>query len=158
MPEAYCRALCSRSCFNVYIFVACLIKPEWGPALPPEERASWREKFVALKAVILPIVLDCGNPGKYFYGGRDPQRGGGLGGGGNHHLFGDLPAGSHWPTLRDSFQATLRLSCMVMWIIFGASVFTAFYTAIGAQDLTPNILRICRGVAGGWLSACRLFG
>jgi TRAP-type mannitol/chloroaromatic compound transport system permease large subunit len=37
---------------------------------------------------------------------------------------------------------------MVMWIIFGASVFTALYTAIGAHDLTRQVLSYIPG--GRW--------
>ena len=32
--------------FNMYIFAGLVdSNPEWGPALLPEERASWKEKF-----------------------------------------------------------------------------------------------------------------
>ena len=133
--------------FNVYIFVACLIKPEWGPALLPEERASWKEKFIALKAVILPIVLIVGILGSNFAGAATPSEAAALGAVGSivcviiYRTF-------NWPTLRDACQTTLRLSCMVMWIIFGASIFTALYTAIGAHDLTRQVLSYLGGSLG----------
>jgi tripartite ATP-independent transporter DctM subunit len=130
--------------FNIYIFVACLIKPEWGPALLPEERASWKEKFIALKAVILPIVLIVGILGSIFAGAATPSEAAALGAVGSI-VCATIYRTFNWPTLRDACQTTLRLSCMVMWIIFGASVFTALYTAIGAHDLTRQILSYLGG-------------
>ena len=125
--------------FNVYIFVACLIKPEWGPALPPEERASWKDKFIALKAVILPILLIVGILGSIFTGAATPSEAAALGAVGSM-VCAVIYRSINLSNLREACQTTLRLSCMVMWIIFGASVFTALYTAIGAHDLTRNVL------------------
>ena len=130
--------------FNIYIFVSCLIKPEWGPALPPEARATWKEKLVALKAVILPIALIVGILGSIFAGAATPSEAAGLGAVGSIFCAG-IYKSFNWPTLRDALQTTLRLSCMVMWIIFGASVFTALYTAIGAHDLTRQLLSYIAG-------------
>jgi tripartite ATP-independent transporter DctM subunit len=130
--------------FIIYIFIACLIKPEWGPALPPEARATWKEKFVALKAVILPIALIVGILGSIFAGAATPSEAAALGAVGSI-VCAAIYKSFNWPTLRDALQTTLRLSCMVMWIIFGASVFTALYTAIGAHDLTRQLLSYIAG-------------
>jgi tripartite ATP-independent transporter DctM subunit len=130
--------------FIIYIFVACLIKPEWGPALLPQDRASWREKFIALRAVILPIVLIVGILGSIFTGAATPSEAAALGAVGSI-VCAAIYRTLNWPTLRDACQTTLRLSCMVMWIIFGASVFTALYTAIGAHDLTRQLLSYLGG-------------
>jgi len=130
--------------FNIYIFIACLIKPEWGPALPPEERASWKEKFIALKAVILPIVLIVGILGSIFTGAATPSEAAALGAVGSM-VCAAIYRSINWSNLREACQTPLRLSCMVMWIIFGASVFTALYTAIGAHDFTRQILSYLGG-------------
>ncbi len=133
--------------FCSYIFIACWLKKEWGPAIPPEERATWSEKFIALKAVILPIVLIVGILGSIFMGAATPSEAAALG------AVGSIACAAIYrqldlKTLRDSLRTTLRLSCMVMWIIFGASVFTALYTAIGAQDLIRQLLSYIPG--GRW--------
>lgn len=133
--------------FMIYILIACLIHPEWGPALPLEERASWKEKLTALKAVILPIALIFGILGSIFSGAATPSEAAALGAVGSI-ICAAIYRSLNWPTLRDALQITLRLSCMVMWIIFGASVFTALYTAIGAHDLTRQILSYLPG--GRW--------
>ena len=43
--------------FIVYIGIRSYIKPSLGPAVRKEDRASWSEKLISLKAVILPIIL-----------------------------------------------------------------------------------------------------
>lgn len=133
--------------FCSYIFIACWLKKEWGPALPPEERATWSEKFIALKAVILPIGLIVGIFGSIFKGVATPSEAAALG------AVGSIACAAIYRqlnlnTLRDALRTTLRLSCMIMWIIFGASVFTALYTAIGAHDLTRQLLSYLPG--GRW--------
>lgn len=133
--------------FSVYIVIACLFRPEWGPALPPEERATWKEKFIALRAVLLPIALILGVLGSIFLGAATPSEAAALGAVGSI-ICAAVYRSLNWATLRDALQITLRLSCMVMWIIFGASVFTALYTAIGAHDLTRHILSYIPG--GRW--------
>jgi tripartite ATP-independent transporter DctM subunit len=133
--------------FNIYIFIACLIKPEWGPALPQEERATLGEKLTALKAVILPILLIVGILGSIFMGAATPSEAAALGAVGSI-ICAALYRSLNWSNLRGALQTTLRLSCMVMWIIFGASVFTALYTAIGAHEFTRQILSYLPG--GSW--------
>ena len=43
--------------FILYIGVRCHFQPNLGPPLPVEERVSWREKFISLRAVLLPIMI-----------------------------------------------------------------------------------------------------
>jgi tripartite ATP-independent transporter DctM subunit len=133
--------------FCVYIFFACLFNKDLGPALPPEERATWGEKLVALKAVILPILLIFGILGSIFAGAATPSEAAALGAVGSI-VCAAIYRQLNLKALRESLLTTLRLSCMVMWIIFGASVFTALYTAIGAQDLTRQLLSHLPG--GPW--------
>jgi tripartite ATP-independent transporter DctM subunit len=133
--------------FILYIFLICLFNKDLGPALPAGERAGWMEKLVALKAVILPIVLIVGILGSIFAGAATPSEAAALGAVGSivcSALYRQL----EWKTLQDSLHTAIRLSCMVMWIILGASVFTALYTAIGAQDFTRQLLSYIPG--GPW--------
>ncbi|GAI69443.1 unnamed protein product, partial [marine sediment metagenome] len=62
-----------------YIGIRCFLKPEMGPALPVEERASWREKAVSLRGSILPILLVVGVLGSIFLGLATPTEAAGVG-------------------------------------------------------------------------------
>lgn len=133
--------------FSLYIFLICLFNKHLGPAIPAGQRANWMEKLVALKAVILPIILIVGILGSIFAGAATPSEAAALGAVGSI-ICSALYRQLDWKTLQDSLRTSLRLSCMVMWIILGASVFTALYTAIGAQDFTRQLLSYIPG--GPW--------
>ena len=53
-----------------------------------------------------------------------------------------------WTALKESSLITLRLTCMVMWIVFAASMFTALYAAVGADQLVRDALALIPG--GKW--------
>ena len=133
--------------FMIYIGIICLVKPKLAPALPKDQRVSWKEKFASLKVLVLPIGLIVGIMGSIFSGAATPSEAAAVGALGSiicAAMYGKL----NWETLRKCCYDTLRFNCMVMWIIFGASVFTALYTAIGAQDLAKELLSYLPG--GRW--------
>lgn len=133
--------------FVLYILIACAIWPEMGPALPVAERATWPEKLAALKAVILPIVLVMLVLGSIVGGVATPSEAAGIGAAGSilcALAYGKLT----WTALKESSLITLRLTCMVMWIVFAASMFTALYAAVGADQLVKDALSYVPG--GKW--------
>ncbi len=133
--------------FVLYILIACAIWPEMGPALPVTERATWPEKLTALKAVILPIVLVMLVLGSIVGGVATPSEAAGIGAAGSilcALAYGKLT----WTALKESSLITLRLTCMVMWIVFAASMFTALYAAVGADQLVKDALSYVPG--GKW--------
>jgi tripartite ATP-independent transporter DctM subunit len=133
--------------FIAYITVASMINPRLGPAEPPESRASLGEKLASLKAVILPIVLIVAVVGSILSGAATPTEAAGVGAAGAMlcaAVYGKLTPAA----VADSARITLRLSCMVVWIVFAASIFTALYTAVGAQGLVRSALGALPG--GRW--------
>jgi len=42
---------------SLYIGIRCYFQPHLGPALPPGERGTLREKFIALRSVLLPMFI-----------------------------------------------------------------------------------------------------
>jgi tripartite ATP-independent transporter DctM subunit len=133
--------------FILYILIACAIWPEMGPALPVAERATWPEKLAALKAVILPIILVMLVLGTIVGGVATPSEAAGIGAAGSilcALAYGKLT----WTALKETSLITLRLTCMVMWIVFAASMFTALYAAVGADQLVRDVLSYVPG--GKW--------
>src|SRR3546814_19364699 len=59
--------------FVGYILIVCALKPELGHALPQSERATWPEKFAALRSVILPILLIAAVLGSIIGGAATPR-------------------------------------------------------------------------------------
>jgi tripartite ATP-independent transporter DctM subunit len=141
--------------FIAYITIASMINPRLGPAEPPESRASFGEKLASLKAVILPIVLIVAVVGSILSGAATPTEAAGVGAAGAMlcaAVYGKLTPAA----VADSARITLRLSCMVVWIVFAASIFTALYTAVGAQGLVRSALGALPGGRWGTLIGMQL--
>jgi len=84
--------------------------------------------------------------GVIFVGNRDPGEAAGIG------TFGALFVSAlhrrlSWPAIEEAAIATLKATAMVMWIVFGATMFVGFFIVKGGQTLSP--LRYSA-------SACRL--
>jgi tripartite ATP-independent transporter DctM subunit len=125
--------------FIIYIGVRAAIKPKLAPALPIEERATWREKVVSLKDVILPILLVILVLGVIFTGVASPTEAAGIGAGGSLACAAIYRTLS-WSLVKKACVETMRLNCMVVWIMFGASAFTGVYIAIGAPELAQKLI------------------
>lgn len=125
--------------FITYTLVACRIKSELGPATPPQERGNWKEKFISLKSVILPILLIIAVLGSIFSGFATPTEASAIG------AFGALVVvlinrRLNWINMKEALYSTLSLTAMVMWIVVGATAFTAVFTAAGGSELVKNLL------------------
>src|SRR5690554_3202776 len=132
---------------SAYIFLRCWLQPELGPALPPEERGNWREKFVALRAVILPIIIVLMVLGSILFGIATPTEAAAVG-----VLGAMISAAAHrkltWPLLRDASIRTFRLTGMIMWILFAAHAFSAAYQGMGAHSFIEGLMEHVPG--GPW--------
>lgn len=136
--------------FCIYIFIRCFLNKELGPALPKEYRYSFREKLKSLKSLILPLILIMGVLGSIFSGAATPSEAAAIGAVGSI-ICAAVYRTLNWANIWKASISTLRLSCMVMWIIFGAAIFTNLYTAIGAQDFARELLTLLPGGAWGTL-------
>jgi tripartite ATP-independent transporter DctM subunit len=119
--------------YVTYVTVRSYINPKVGPALPKEERINFREKLKLLQGIIAPILLIVLVLGVIFTGVATPVEAAGIG------TFGALLvcALSRKLTLLNIAKAavtTLKATTMVLWIMFGASVFVGFYILNGGQE------------------------
>ncbi len=132
---------------SIYIGGRCWLQPELGPALPIEERASWTMKLKSLKAVILPILIVITVLGAIFGGFATPTEAAAIG------VFGSLVATLingqlNTRVIHEASIATLKLTALVMWILFAAHAFSTAYTALGAQSLISDLMAYIPG--GRW--------
>jgi len=116
--------------FIVYILIRSRLQPHLAPPLPPEERGGWSERFGTLKAVIAPIFLIICVLGTIFGGITSVSEAGAMGAAGSL-LCAAIYRRLNWSMLKESCFRTLRLTCMVMWIILGATAFSTFISASG---------------------------
>jgi tripartite ATP-independent transporter DctM subunit len=120
--------------FIVYIGVRCFLQKHLGPPLPPEERATWRQKFVSLTGVILPIFLIAAVMGSIFFGIASITEASVVGATGAI-ICTAIYRRINWQVVKAATMDTFQLSGMIMWVIFGATAFSAAYIGLGAIDL-----------------------
>ncbi|WP_424933269.1 TRAP transporter large permease [Amaricoccus macauensis] len=125
--------------YILYAVVQCYIDPRKGPPIPLEERVSTREKIRLMGNMSAPIVLIAVVLGVIFTGVATPVEAAGIG------TFGAIiVAAIHrkldWQTLREASLTTLKASAMVIWIMFGATIFVGLYVLEGGQQFVQNAL------------------
>jgi tripartite ATP-independent transporter DctM subunit len=130
-----------------YIFIRCWLQPGMGPALPPEQRGSWPQKFAALRAVLLPLLIVGMVLGSILFGLATPTEAAAVG-----VLGAIISAIVHrqmsWALLRESCLRTFKLTGMIMWILFAAHAFSSAYQSMGAQALIQGFMAHIPG--GPW--------
>ncbi len=124
----------------LYTTIRCFFHPHMGPSLPREERAGWKEKFISLKSIILPLLLILLVLGVIYTGICTPTEASGIG------AFGAIICSLihrrlTWKSLKTAAIRTLNVTCMAMWIVIGAKCFSSIYTAGGASDFILNLVQ-----------------
>jgi tripartite ATP-independent transporter DctM subunit len=133
--------------FILYIGIRCFFQPELGPPLPVKERVSWREKFISLRAVLLPIMIIIMVLGSIYAGVCTATEAAALG------CLGAIISAAvyrrlNWTLIKETSFRTAALTAMIIWILIGAYGFTSVYTGTGAHELMQHILMSIPG--GKW--------
>jgi len=143
------------SFFIIYVLLRCYLRPSLGPALPPEERATWKEKFISLRQVVLPLMVIGGVLGSIYMGIATPTESAAVG------IVGALISSAIYGTfnlsmLKDAAHTTLKVSTMIMWILFGSYAFSSTYIALGASEVVEQALALMPGGRWGILIGMQL--
>jgi tripartite ATP-independent transporter DctM subunit len=122
------------SFFIVYILLRSWLDPTVAPAASKEQEFTWREKLVSLRGLIFPILLVLSVLGSILTGFASVSEAAAVG------ALGSIVAtlfrrGAKWPVFRDAADTTLLVTCLIFWIIIGASAFSTLYTAMGVSGL-----------------------
>ncbi|NHQ75981.1 TRAP transporter large permease subunit [Roseovarius gahaiensis] len=122
-----------------YVSAMCYIDPAKGPPIPEEERVSTAEKLRLLGNMAAPLTLIAVVLGVIFAGIATPVEAAGIG------TFGAfIVAAIHrkltWATVREACMTTLKASAMVIWIMFGATIFVGLYVLEGGQEFVESTM------------------
>ncbi|KPK55192.1 MAG: TRAP dicarboxylate transporter subunit DctM [Thiotrichales bacterium SG8_50] len=125
--------------YILYVSIRTGLNPSLGPPLPIEERVSTREKFRLLGNMAAPLILVTLVLGIIFAGIATPVEAAGVG------TFGAVVVSAmhrklSWENIRAAALTTLRVTGMVLWIIFGATLFVGFYVLQGGQQYVNEML------------------
>lgn len=125
--------------FIIYILARCYLNPSLAPALPKEDRYTLVQKFVSLRALILPIILVVMVLGFIYMGVTTPTEASAIGATGAF-LIVLIYRRFSMKLLRHCLLGTLRITVLAGWIIFGALLFTHVYTSMGASQFIENLI------------------
>ncbi len=125
--------------YIIYIGLRCLVQPRIGPPIPKDERPSWRQKFIALRGLSLPLFILILVLGGMYSGTATPTEAAGVGACGV--LISALIKGTlSLRVVKESLLEALKLSTMIMWLIMSITLFSQVYTAIGASELIQEVV------------------
>ncbi|CAN5503266.1 TRAP transporter large permease subunit [soil metagenome] len=133
--------------FVAYILIRCYFQKDIGPSVPEAGMLPVGERIKLAGALVLPIGLIFAVMGSMFFGLATPSEASAIG------ALGAIVSAMVKRTFnRESFTSalfiTLRLSAMVIWIVFAASAFTALYAVTGANSLVSTLIT---GVGDPWM-------
>jgi tripartite ATP-independent transporter DctM subunit len=125
--------------YMLFSILYALINPKGAPRIPKEEAPTWAERWRALRSIWAPLALIFLVLGTIFLGLAAPTEAAAVG------AFGAMMvAALHrrltWQNLRLALEQTAKATAMVLWIIFGANAFVAFYIAQGGDRYISELL------------------
>jgi tripartite ATP-independent transporter DctM subunit len=126
--------------YSSYILVRAYLNPALAPAAPPEERnISLGEKFRMLAGLILPGFIVLAVLGSIYVGIATPTEAAGTGSVGAI-ISAIIYRRFDWRMVKDAAIQTMKITCMLMWLFFGASAIIGFYTLAGGTDFVAKAL------------------
>lgn len=133
------------SFYVIYIGIRCKLQPHMGPALPPEESFSTREKLQALVNIWPFMVLIIMVLGAIWGGIATPSEAAAFGATGAF-IINLIYRKLTWKVLRDSLETTVKLTGMGLWILIGANIYLNIFNSLGCQELVTSLVL---GMPGG---------
>jgi len=125
--------------FIGYIIIKCIHRPGLAPAIPVEERATWRQKFVSLRGVILPIILIILVLGSIYSGAATPTEAAGVGAIGAV-ICAAVYRRLNLKSIKKAIFVTTSTTAMVYWLVIGGTAFTALMALTGVRDFMADTM------------------
>ena len=142
MAGALLPGLMLSALYLIYIIIVCQIHPEWGPAIPAEERAAipmGKKLTDAAVNLIPPVILIAGVLGTIFTGAATPTEAAGFGA-----FVAFLMVIAYrkmsWKVIRDVAESSCRFVCMMLMLQMGARFFGCTFIGVGGGDVIASVV------------------
>lgn len=126
--------------FSAYILIRSYFNPNIAPEAPPEERnIPLKQKLGMLTGLILPGFIVMAVLGTIYFGIATPTEAAGAGSVGaviSAAIYRKL----NWQMIKGAAIRTMKITCMLIWLFFGASAIIGFYTLAGGTDFVKKAL------------------
>lgn len=136
--------------YALYVLVLAFFKPNLAPALPLEVRELSCVVLArrVVKAVLPPLLLIFAVLGSIFFGIATPTEAGAVGAVGAC-ILASLNRRLNWNLIRDAAHATAVVTTLVIMILFGSSLFSLVFDALGGKTYITALLV---NLPGGYLA------
>ena len=125
--------------YSLYIGIRCVLRPQDGPALTPEERGTMKDKINDLRFVILPLLLIFSIMGSIFTGITTPTEAASVGAFGAM-VIALIHGKLTWINLRSATLLSMKVTCMVMWLVIGGGCYSSLVTVSGTGKFVADAL------------------
>lgn len=136
---AFLPGLLLASLFIAYISIRCYLNPIMGPPIPKEERLPLVTRLKLLFPIIPSGILVFLVLGTIWVGIAAPTEAAGVGAVGAM-IITFLQGKLKWKGIVEACENTLKSSAMVLWTMFGANIFVAFYIMVGGGAFVTQLL------------------
>ncbi len=133
--------------YVIYILVLGILRPQLVPAIPPEERAAISGAQLAgkmVRVVAPPIGLVAAVLGSIIAGIAAPSEAAAMGALGSI-LVAAFGRRLTYRVLRDTVQATTRISAMVLFILICAQAFSLAFRGLHGEVLVQDAFKLLPG-------------
>ena len=127
--------------YIVYLFVICLIHPQKGPRIPPapDDPTLGEKLMITLKALVPPLFMIFAVLGSMFLGWAAPTEAAAIGAAASVVLVLCYRRFA-WKSFGQALMKTLTVTCMIMLILLGGSLFTGTFVALGGMGLIRSLI------------------
>jgi tripartite ATP-independent transporter DctM subunit len=133
--------------YCVYILGLGVLRPNMVPAIPKEERALVSRSELALKVlrvVVPPVALVGAVLGSIIGGVASPSEAASMGALGSIVITA-VTGRLNWKVLRETAQATTKITAMMMFILICAQVFALAFRGLQGERLVQNFFEFLPG-------------
>jgi len=116
--------------FIGYVLIISYKYPEKGPAIPKDQRFTWKEKFQSLRSVILPVSVILVVLGAIYGGLATPSEAAAIGVVGTMISAG-IKKKLTFINMKKIVTMAVQLNAMVLWIVVGAVAYSRIVTVTG---------------------------
>jgi tripartite ATP-independent transporter DctM subunit len=144
--------------YIAYLILTAVLRPATCPAIPEEERRALKGKALVWRAVIVllpPLVLMVLVLGSIIGGVATPTEAASVGAVGAMVLAG-FHKQLYLAKLKEVMLVTTEVTCMVFFILIGASIFSLVFRGFGGDDAVHDILTNLPGGVFGAVFAVML--
>lgn len=133
--------LIMSSCYILYILVRCIVRPQDGARMSDDDlHVAWGEKLrITFGALLPPVLLIFAVLGSIMFGWAAPTEAAGMGACGSIILTLCYRTFT-FAILQEALIKTVKVTCMIMLILLGGSMFSGVFIGSGGVALTTDLI------------------